>query len=155
MIVSLKEARDNLHRIKATGAVQTCPCCDRTVKVYKRGITYPMVMNLTQIAINYPHPVHTSRLRVGANAGDVAKLRHWSLVKRLDAGVYECTQKGMDFLKGERPVMSYLFMYNSQVVGNSGDFVYVEDCVDGFDIDVAMKSFTPQEIAELSKGPKL
>ena len=150
--ITLKEARGHLNTRKMTGKATRCPCCDQTVKIYKRTITKSMLHNLMQFCIAYPHEVHVKKLWVGANAGDAAKLRHWGLIKQVSTGNYVATHEGTEFVLGNHFVPTHVFLFNTEKIGESGVKMSVRDIVDGFDYDKLMRAFSETESAELHRG---
>jgi hypothetical protein len=150
--ITLKEARGHLNTRKMTGKATRCPCCDQTVKIYKRTITKSMLHNLMQFCIAYPHEVHVKKLWVGANAGDAAKLRHWGLIKQVSTGNYVATHEGTEFVLGNHFVPTHVFLFNTEKIGESGVKMSVRDIVDGFDYDKLMRGFNETESAELHLG---
>jgi hypothetical protein len=150
--ITLKEARGHLNTRKMTGKATRCPCCDQTVKIYKRTITKSMLHNLMQFCIAYPHEVHVKKLWVGANAGDAAKLRHWGLIKQVSTGNYVATHEGTEFVLGNHFVPTHVFLFNTEKIGESGVKMSVRDIVDGFDYDKLMRAFSETESAEVHLG---
>ena len=150
--ITLKEARGHLNPRKMTGKATRCPCCDQTVKIYKRTITKSMLHNLMQFCIAYPHEVHVKKLWVGANAGDAAKLRHWGLIKQVSTGNYVATHEGTEFVLGNHFVPTHVFLFNTEKIGESGVKMSVRDIVDGFDYDKLMRAFSETESAEVHLG---
>ena len=150
--ITLKEARGRLNDKKMTGKATRCPCCDQTVKIYKRTITKSMLHNLMQFCIAYPHEVHVKKLWVGANAGDAAKLRHWGLIKQVSTGNYVATHEGTEFVLGNHFVPTHVFLFNTEKIGESGVKMSVRDIVDGFDYDKLMRAFSETESAEVHLG---
>ena len=150
--ITLEEARGHLNTRKMTGKATRCPCCDQTVKIYKRTITKSMLHNLMQFCIAYPHEVHVKKLWVGANAGDAAKLRHWGLIKQVSTGNYVATHEGTEFVLGNHFVPTHVFLFNTEKIGESGVKMSVRDIVDGFDYDKLMRAFSETESAELHRG---
>jgi len=150
--ITLGEARGHLNTRKMTGKATRCPCCDQTVKIYKRTITKSMLHNLMQFCIAYPHEVHVKKLWVGANAGDAAKLRHWGLIKQVSTGNYVATHEGTEFVLGNHFVPTHVFLFNTEKIGESGVKMSVRDIVDGFDYDKLMRAFNETESAELHRG---
>ena len=152
--ITLGEARGHLNTRKMTGKATRCPCCDQTVKIYKRTITKSMLNNLMQFCIAYPNKVHVNKLRVGANAGDAAKLRHWGLIKQVSTGNYVATHEGTEFVLGNHFVPEHVFLFNTEKIGEAGVKMSVRDIVDGFDYDKLMRGFTETESAELRRSPE-
>ena len=150
--ITLGEARGHLNTRKMMGKATRCPCCDQTVKIYKRTITKSMLHNLMQFCIAYPHEVHVKKLWVGANAGDAAKLRHWGLIKQVSTGNYVATHEGTEFVLGNHFVPKHVFLFNTEKIGESGVKMSVRDIVDGFDYDKLMRAFNETESAELHRG---
>ena len=150
--ITLGEARGRLNDKKMTGKATRCPCCDQTVKVYKRTITKSMLNNLMQFCIAYPHEVHVNKLRVGANAGDASKLRHWGLIKQVSTGNYVATHEGTEFVLGNHFVPTHVFLFNTEKIGESGVKMSIRDIVDGFDYNKLMRAFSETESAEVHRG---
>ena len=150
--ITLKEARGRLNDKKMTGKATRCPCCDQTVKVYKRTITKSMLNNLMQFCIAYPNKVHVKKLRAGANTGDAAKLRHWGLVEQVSTGNYVATHEGTEFVLGNHFVPTHVFLFNTVKIGESGVKMSIRDIVDGFDYNKLMRAFSETESAEVHLG---
>ena len=150
--ITLGEARGRLNDKKMKGKATRCPCCDQTVKVYKRTITKSMLNNLMQFCIAYPNKVHVNKLRVGANAGDAAKLRHWGLIEQVSTGNYVATHEGTEFVLGNHFVPTHVFLFNTVKIGESGVKMSIRDIVDGFDYNKLMRAFNETESAEVHLG---
>jgi hypothetical protein len=150
--ITLGEARGHLNTRKMTGKATRCPCCDQTVKIYKRTITKAMLNNLMQFCIAYPNKVHVNKLRVGANAGDAAKLRHWGLIEQVSTGNYVATHEGTEFVLGNHFVPTHVFLFNTVKIGESGVKMSIRDIVDGFDYNKLMRAFNETESAEVHLG---
>ena len=150
--ITLGEARGHLNTRKMTGKATRCPCCDQTVKIYKRTITKAMLNNLMQFCIAYPNKVHVKKLWAGANAGDAAKLRHWGLIRQVCEGYHVATREGVEFILGNHFVPKYVFLFNTVKIGEAGVKMSVRDVVDGFDYDKLMRGFNETEFAELHRG---
>ena len=150
--ITLGEARGHLNDKKMTGKATRCPCCDQTVKIYKRTITKSMLHNLMQFCIAYPHEVHVKKLWVGANAGDAAKLRHWGLIKQVSTGNYVATHEGTEFVLGNHFVPTHVFLFNTVKIGESGVKMSIRDIVDGFDYNKLMRAFSETESAEVQRS---
>ena len=149
--ITLGEARGHLNTRKMTGKATRCPCCDQTVKVYKRTITKSMLNNLMQFCIAYPNKVHVKKLRAGIS-GDAAKLRHWGLIRQVSAGNHVATHEGVEFVFGNHFVPEHVFLFNTEKIGEAGVKISVRDIVDGFDYDKLMRGFTETESAELQRS---
>ncbi len=110
----------------------SCPCCDQFAKVYRRGLSGPMVYALivierwTRSNTGWLHvPEYLSKVCTGTTTrgGDWAKMVHWGLLQekpvvRMDgakhAGYYKITQLGLDFVNGRVQVPAHVFLYNKQ-----------------------------------------
>lgn len=150
--ITLKEARGHLNDKKMTGKATVCPCCSQTVKVYKRTITKSMLNNLIQFCVSYPRKVHINTLKVGANAGDASKLRHWGLIRQVSRGNYVATLAGVKFVRENHLVPKHVFLFNSAKIGEAEVKISVNDISSGFDYDKLMRGFTKSESGEVHRG---
>jgi hypothetical protein len=129
-----------------------CPCCGRTVRIYRRKIHSEMCVWLFGLArlsredggyYTTEDIVEVTR-HLSSYGTDGARLRYWGLVKKIDkenragapAGSYSITEDGWMFLRSELLVSKYVEILNDEVLWRSKHKVYVRDCMDErFDYD--------------------
>ena len=86
---TIQQAKDYLRENWEDGA--KCPCCNQTVKLYKRKLNSSMALGLIMISLKH-NGVNTSNwfhlenyfkdLPVHSTVrGDIPKLRHWGLIE--------------------------------------------------------------------------
>lgn len=125
-------------KIKPTDKPQTCPCCDQTVKLYKRTINsttaYDLIHFEKRVADGeYMHIKHINTSAAGG--GDFAKLRLWGLIEekfnestgKRSSGYWRITQKGRDFVNAKVMVRKYALIYNGKFLGFDGGMVTIKD----------------------------
>jgi len=128
-------------KITPTTEAQVCPCCDQTVKVYKRAINKGMVTDLISL---YKHStcdfVHITDFTTPHSSREIGTLKLWGLVERMPidsgnkrtSGMYRITEQGTKFVDGTLAVQKYALMYNSKCLGHEGKHVFIQDCLDPF-----------------------
>jgi hypothetical protein len=132
--VTLGEARAFTRKGAHKGTV--CPCCQQTVKVYRRALGSSMAVLLCHAArlfgtdrwFSVPKdfaPALPEKHRNLLNGGDYAKLAWWGFVeagndRRADGsdrtGMFRVTAKGADFARGLSRVPSHALVYNGQLM---------------------------------------
>jgi hypothetical protein len=128
---------------------EKCPCCGQRVQVYKRKLNRTMVRTLALLAIEqnkrsrpgYLHAPTILKEHAGY-AREVGKLAYWGFVvegsgKRGDgghAGMWQVTQNGFAFLRGQLEVKRYVWVYDGRKLGSDGGFVNVKDVAVKFDL---------------------
>lgn len=132
----------NVQKITPTDKLQTCPCCDQTVKLYKRAINKGMVTDLAELykIASDGRYVHISEFTSPRSSREIGTLKMWNLVERMPAtnnakrtsGMYRITSLGMQFVRADVKVHKYALMYNSKCFGLEGDMVGIQDCIEGF-----------------------
>jgi len=121
------------YKVKPSTKVQTCPCCDQVVKVYKRQINHEMCVCLRNLHMNSKEGqyIHIKDIRGLSGGGDFAKLTFWGLVEaeqnydtgKRTSGMWCITQKGRDFVEGRIQVPKYALIYNSKFLEHEGELV--------------------------------
>lgn len=137
---------DRANRIKQMRTtVQTqlddgvhCPTCGQFAKVYKRQITGTSAAALIAMykACGYVDYVYLPDV-LDRKQADEAKLTHWGLIEekpisRTDggrAGWWKLTDDGVRFVLGRLSVPKYAHIYDSKLMGMSGDPVTIQDCL--------------------------
>lgn len=123
-----------------------CPLCKQQVKLYFRSISYSMARALILIYRYYQShdkkkSIHIEgylkRCRISSSTrGDVAKLRHWGLLKKREGkrkdgsnrnGHYWITDDGERFVRRETTVRKYAKLYNNKFYGLAGGHVDIVD----------------------------
>lgn len=139
----IQDLRDEVvKKAKSGGCI--CPVCDQTVKVYKRKLTSSMAIALIEIyKYNKKEYMHVEsllkKLDLPASIrGDFPKLRFWGLIKpqrwdREDGsnrnGYYKITDRGIYFVEGKSNEPSHVSIFNNKLVGLSGSYVKINDCL--------------------------
>lgn len=130
-----------IEKIVPTTETQVCPCCDQTVKVYKRAINKGMVTDLVSLyKKSITDFVHITEFTTPHSSREIGTLKLWGLVERMPvdttnkrtSGMYKITEHGIQFVAGKRSVPKYALMYNSECLGHEGDQVFIQDCLDIF-----------------------
>lgn len=152
---TLQQAKaEFFEKARDKGAV--CPCCGRFGKVYKRKLHSAMIAVLVLMYrfqnLGFTH-VHTlinattSPAVAAALRGDFAKLRYWGLIEESTAeaenGKWRITGKGAQFVEGAILLSKYVWVYNSQALGFTGELSSVYDALgDKFSYGELMGSST-------------
>lgn len=141
---------DWINKIVPTTEIQTCPCCDQIVKVYKRLINKGMIADLARLAkLSDPNQyIHINDFTTAHSNREIGNCKWWGLVERMHnddpkkktSGMYRITQKGRDFIEGKVMVRKYALVYNSECLGFEGGSVLVTDCDKGFNYEELMSS---------------
>jgi hypothetical protein len=123
--VTLREARDNVHKRKMAGEEFNCPCCHQKVFLYPRRITGTMVRQLAQLVF-MDGPIKSREL-VNSHGGDHAKMLLWGLVSQDEDGLWSATHKGYEFLYDRIKVPEIAYVYNGKLVRYSEKICGVRD----------------------------
>lgn len=159
-IQTLAQAKTFLRENYKEGA--KCPCCNQTVKLYKRKITSAIAFALYLIYkhIGVQNPVHLEDFFKSlpnipnSIRGDVSKLRHWNLIERGDEcpkedgnprdGYYFLTKYGASFVRGEVTLNKNVHIYNNKIISietEQNDLVTFKQCLgDKFNYKELMES---------------
>jgi hypothetical protein len=140
--VSLQDARDFLA-VNQDEGVQ-CPCCNQTLKVYKRTIystTASWLQLLVAASCEGEDFVFVDVKDIDARGGDYAKLRHWGLVRPSptgsNSGWWKPTEAGVEFVKGSLEVPRDAFIVNNTLVGFSEVYVTMSEALgQGLEFDL-------------------
>lgn len=124
-------------KLEPTDKVQTCPCCDQLVKLYKMTMPIGAVADIKEYVLRNETSdwIHINDLRTRSQGGEIARLRHWGLVEEMPnydaskrtAGMWRVTLKGRDFVTGKSMCNKYAKLYNQTFYGFDGDMVTVDD----------------------------
>lgn len=144
----LGEVRDELRAELMAGEAVCCPACTQLAKIYKRTIHATMARVLILMHrhggdaegwIQVPTLLTEHKIRLG----DESKLACWDLIERFEGvredgsknvGIWRVTDKGRAFVRAEIVLPKYAHLYDGRVLGHSGDFVSIGDCLgDRFD----------------------
>ena len=117
----------------------SCPCCGRTVKVYKRPLNSSQARSLIALykffAVNPQTWLHVPDYlseRLENQNNDIGLARHWRLLEEMPvtrtdgaphAGFYRMTDYGFKFVARQTLIPKYAFLYNQTLLGLS-DGVY-------------------------------
>ena len=122
----LAEARSEmLWHIETKNGVE-CPCCNRTNKVYPRGIHWQSAAWLCVLIKKYiTEPRWYAVTEFSSRGGDYAKLRYWDLVElkkevegdKRTSGLWKPTKKGIEFAQGKIRIPSKALIYNGNLLG--------------------------------------
>jgi hypothetical protein len=148
---TVDEAKKQLRQNFDQGS--SCPCCGQFVKRYRRRITAPMVVGLSNLyklgqSYSFENWFHVTQI-FKRHPGDFAKLSHWGLIEEsppLDtaartSGMWRITDQGADFVEGKIHVPQYVYIFNQKFLGFDGDDVTVHDCLNvKFDYTELMKT---------------
>jgi hypothetical protein len=110
-----------------------CPICERKARIYKRSITYRMVMALVNL-YRWNDWVH---LPTNDESKEAARLRYWGMIEeqskvRPDGGkpgVWRIRPRGRLFLQGDTKVPKYAHVFGSKLLKFSGKQISVYDAV--------------------------
>lgn len=129
--VSFNQAKEWLRDQFKTGKAVKCPCCDQTVKRYKRKLNSGMAITLIRI---YKHHNRSQvyvkeflRKNKMPNNHDWTLLKHWGLLEEVantnpekkNSGVWKITDLGIHFIANRTLVPSHLYFYNSEKIGKT------------------------------------
>lgn len=121
-------------KIKPTLKMQICPCCDQTVKIYRRKVHVTMANELFNAYSRYGvgTPFKVKDLGKGYGGGEFAKLTFWDLVVRpvKKDGHWMVTPRGEKFLKGKLSIPKYAHIYNGNLLTFAGKQVTISDILD-------------------------
>lgn len=139
---TVDEARAALREAAYDGAV--CPCCEQTVKVYRRQINSGMARSLLLMVVAGRDPgvaaeggwLHVPTV-VGARSREEGKLAYWGLVeeslgRREDggrAGWWRVTDLGVRFAMDRVRLPKYALVYDGRVLGFEGPDFGIHDAI--------------------------
>jgi len=119
-----------------------CPVCEQRVKLYRRKLHTEMALFLIKLVKAYqkePRWYSTRELLPATSkaATDGAYLTRWGLVEKMPsmnsaggkAGMYQPTQKGIDFAQGKSMVASHVHIICGKTVGFSETPTFIENCL--------------------------
>ena len=138
---TLEEAKKFLRDNWEKGT--TCPCCKQIVKQYRRKMHSAMGVMLIQfyrLSNGADEWVHVSELYQKGNktttSADYAYLRYWNLLEKKPEdkdqdkksnGYWRITQRGRQFVMGNRKELSHILLYNGGFYGLAGELVNITD----------------------------
>lgn len=128
-----------------------CPCCDRWGKISAFTITETHALALLWLSrqetvdgwVDVP-PIAPQWMLRGKNYQTMAK---WDLIRKgsrtnlatKSDGMWQVTQRGWDFIRGDISVPAKAYIYNNSVEGWSDEEVYFRNCFGKkFDYDRVM-----------------
>ena len=128
---TLAEIKEWLFEHAEEGTV--CPTCERKARIYKRSITYRMVLTLVNLyrADDWVH------LPTNDASKEAARLRYWGMIEEQSTvrpdggkpGVWRIRPKGRLFLWGHIKVPKYAHVFGSKLLKFSGEQISVSDAV--------------------------
>ncbi len=141
---TIKEAKAFLaQRVKVEGKATPCPCCDQTVKFYKRKLNSAMARALVTICRESPFDWFHAPTLLGEGGGDWAKVAHWGLLESSPedstrggrtAGTHRITDAGRAFALDETTLPQYAVLYNRKLIRLEGDPISIRQALgDRFD----------------------
>jgi len=133
MQTTLDEAKTFLKENYEEGTI--CPCCNQSVKLYKRKLTSSMARSLiTLFLLNKSKEgyYHTSSLH-NSGGGDFTKLKYWDLIEEMknedkakkSSGSWKITEKGKSFVTGNIPLQEKVKLYNNKFWGFYGEEISI------------------------------
>lgn len=154
---TIKEAKKFLQSKMSKGV--KCPCCEQTVKAYKRSLNSGMTITLYHMFKRYKihgddffHVKNYLRDETLKNNHDWTLLSYWGLIEQKpilskepgSKGYWRITAKGIDFVLGRLKVPSYILMYNKQISKpekNVKSVSFAETLNERFNYEELMKPF--------------
>lgn len=135
-ITTIEEGKNFLKENVEKGKGVKCPCCQQSVKMYKRQITANVARDLMRLVRESDGEwwLHRKTFMVLSGAGgDFAKLRFWGLVEektneetgKRTSGLWKPTVKGMDFINNRIRVPKYAYLYNQKFRGYGDETVNI------------------------------
>jgi len=139
-----------------------CPCCDGSVKLYKRKLNSGMALfliglyKLTKEANNgsyvsvvfFSNKEIMAKMNINTASLDYSVLKHFNLIDpraseigKKDSGHWSITWKGLDFVeKNTTLVPKHVFLYNNKRQGFSDETITIKEALgEKFDFDELMK----------------
>lgn len=154
---TVEKARMWLHTVVREPLGATCPCCKQMAKVYRRPITSTMARWLIALVRHHDQePRYYSvqedwSLAINKGTGDVAKLRHWGLIRSAplksesgarSSGLWRPTILGKRFVKSGATIDSHVELYDSRLLKLSGKQITIRDALgQHFDYDKLMNNY--------------
>jgi hypothetical protein len=125
------------------GKQVACPCCEQTVKSYRRKISGSTARALIIISKNIEGEFHLEDTLKNLNLlaecrSDFPKLRYWGLIAQLQGkredgssrnGHYRITEAGKMFIRNKHSIQKYMHIYNNEPFKASGEHMYITDCL--------------------------
>lgn len=133
---TIQEAKQYLRQTFEKGS--TCPCCGQGVKLYHRPIYFNQAFSLINLYKLGPGYFHISAFSTGrTGGGDFAKLRFWGLIAeqpntddgKRTSGMWEITEKGINWVLGETTVQKYVDIYNQKPISFSSDQISIREAL--------------------------
>lgn len=123
-----------------------CPCCDQTVKVYKRNLNSQMARILLIIYRYFETRQDAAWLHVddylknfAINCRYYSLLEHWKLIEAMQGirddgskrtGFWKITEHGRRFARNEITVKTYFLMYNQAAIGWSAGEISIRESLE-------------------------
>lgn len=110
-----------------------CPCCNQTVKVYRRKVHVTIARELQRAVemFGVGRAFHVKELGAGYGGGEFAKLVFWGLIIKPTRGNgrWIVTNKGFQFVKTGLAIPKYAHVYNGAVRSFSEETVTFNDVI--------------------------
>jgi len=99
--------------------IQTCESCGAYKIVYKRGLRWPTISLLYNMALEKrPMKIGSIPGMTTSQYADFKRLCLWGLIDETrDASVYQVTDFGMLFLMNDTAIPEYIWTYRNEIVG--------------------------------------
>jgi hypothetical protein len=135
---TLEHAKNWLRERFQAGEATPCPCCNQTVKMYRRKLNRNMAAGLLLLyRTSGTEFADTSRLD-GWRDGERQKLRWWGLIEGSptdERATWRVTDRGVGWLTGGSTVKSHVLLYNSKCLGLDGnDLTFPDALGEPFDL---------------------
>jgi len=125
------------------GSEETCPICNRLIRVYKRRLHATMA--LFMVELYKAHEMGLSWVSVhdlpsygsGRQRGDYAYLQHWDLIENMpnddtnkrSSGHWRLTEMGKAFVERKLWVHSHCIILNGELLGLNGPYIWIDDAL--------------------------
>lgn len=138
LIDAKKYLRDNWE--KGTD----CPCCGQLVKLYSRPMHYTMgamlirLYRLSQKDSGYHHVKDIAAGISDTGTNDFSKLKYWGLIEQMPkdpkenkrtSGYWRITQRGVQFVLGQRTEHERVLIFNKKNLGLTGDQIDIKQAL--------------------------
>ena len=114
-----------------------CPCCGQFAKEYRRKLNSAMALYLIRLCKLTGGYHHISEIGLVTGGGDFAKLKYYGFIEeeinentaKRTSGVWKLTPEGRAFARNESTVTSHFRIYNSKLLGFSGEQINIIDAL--------------------------
>ena len=134
---------------------ENCPCCGAKKKMYRHKLSKGLVDSLILFAktarnkgISAVHLLEDMKLD-NASYNNFNKLKYWGLVRMVhgDAGKWELTPKGIEFLQNRITVPLRVITFRNRVVERDTEEVNIASIVGSFDEQYWQEEFSFRIVA--------